>query len=595
MLRLTTIGVAMCMGSGVLVGVFATEASAVTFSISGSATNAPSQSCVFIETNTGGVVGSTTTGVGGVFSVSVSSGTYLVQVDPSCFGQRSVAIAGAYYEAGASPNATSVLTSATPVDVTTADATSVNLTLSTGDTLNGTVNSGAGGTAAGVCVYLFNGTDSWDYQGLSTTGGGYTVTGIAPDAANGYQIEFDPSCGGSTPSTLAPTFYANQALEENDTPFVINSPSQTINVTVPVGGTINGTARQPNGSVASNVCVDVISSDADESYFYTVETGPSGTYSFPGLAATAFNVTYDPGCASSQLTDFSSGETTITFTSPITSTVDTNLLYSGSTPSILPTAATTGTVGSAFVQSFSTSGGIAPFTWSATSLPAGLFINSTSGVVSGTPTTSGALKSTITAQDSSTQAVAISQSVTFNINSLPTPVTTTTTSPSTTPTTIPQVPPAPKPKVSVAISNVVLQKATSASIPVSCAAATCTGTVNPDGSPQVSVVWIGVEGDEIVIGHLGQGRKVSNIGNDPRVALTVEADGANAVGMANYLIIHGSAHLVEGGAPELLQRLAEVYVGPGVKFPSMDNPPAGQVIHIVAERFGGVGPWANVR
>ena len=118
-------------------------------------------------------------------------------------------------------------------------------------------------------------------------------------------------------------------------------------------------------------------------------------------------------------------------------------------------------------------------------------------------------------------------------------------------------------------------------------------TINADGSPQVSVVWIGLDGDDIVVGHLMGGRKVTNIGRDPRVALTVEAEGANPVGMANYLTVHGTARLVEGGAPELLQRLAEVYVGPGVKFPPFDNPPVGHVIHITPDRVGGHGPWAE--
>ncbi len=116
-------------------------------------------------------------------------------------------------------------------------------------------------------------------------------------------------------------------------------------------------------------------------------------------------------------------------------------------------------------------------------------------------------------------------------------------------------------------------------------------TVNPDGSPQVSVVWTGLEGDDIVIGHMMAGRKVSNIGRDRRVALTVEATGSNAVGMGNYLIVYGNARLVEGGAPELLQRLAEDYIGKGVKFPPMEDPPPGHVIHITATRIGGVGPW----
>jgi len=116
-------------------------------------------------------------------------------------------------------------------------------------------------------------------------------------------------------------------------------------------------------------------------------------------------------------------------------------------------------------------------------------------------------------------------------------------------------------------------------------------TINPDGSPQASAVWIGLEDEDIVIGHLMGGAKTRNIARDGRVALTVEASGANPIGMTNYLIVYGRAHLVEGGAPELLQRLARVYLGPGVTFPPMSDPPAGHVIHLVPERFGGVGPW----
>ena len=118
-------------------------------------------------------------------------------------------------------------------------------------------------------------------------------------------------------------------------------------------------------------------------------------------------------------------------------------------------------------------------------------------------------------------------------------------------------------------------------------------TLNPDGSPQMSVVWVGLDGDDLVVGHLMGGRKVTNIARDPRVALTVEAAGANPVGMANYLIVYGTGHLVEGGAPELLQRLAETYVGPVVRFPPFDDPPPGHVIHITPERIGGVGPWTR--
>ena len=118
-------------------------------------------------------------------------------------------------------------------------------------------------------------------------------------------------------------------------------------------------------------------------------------------------------------------------------------------------------------------------------------------------------------------------------------------------------------------------------------------TINPDGSPQLSLVWIGVEDDEIVVGHLGQGRKLTNIERDPRVALSVEADGANPIGLSHYVIVQGTARLTDGGAPELLQRLAHTYLGPDVKFPPFDDPPPGRVIRIRPDKISGVGPWAG--
>jgi len=54
--------------------------------------------------------------------------------------------------------------------------------------------------------------------------------------------------------------------------------------------------------------------------------------------------------------------------------------------------------------------------------------------------------------------------------------------------------------------------------------------VNADGSPQLSVVWVGLDGDEIVCAHLGQGRKLENIARDHRVTLSVEAEGRTDIG-----------------------------------------------------------------
>ena len=118
-------------------------------------------------------------------------------------------------------------------------------------------------------------------------------------------------------------------------------------------------------------------------------------------------------------------------------------------------------------------------------------------------------------------------------------------------------------------------------------------TIDPDGSPQTSIVWVGLDGDEIVSGHLRLHRKLRNVRRDPRVVMSLESGHRNAMGMDEYLIVHGTARVIEGGAPELLQRLAEVYLGPGVTFPSMTDPPPGYVLRVTPTRIGGVGPWSS--
>jgi len=118
-------------------------------------------------------------------------------------------------------------------------------------------------------------------------------------------------------------------------------------------------------------------------------------------------------------------------------------------------------------------------------------------------------------------------------------------------------------------------------------------TLNHDGSPQVTVVWVGVEGDELVAGHLSKHEKVKNILRDPRVAISVQAPSKSAMGLTEYAVLYGEARIQEGGAPELLKRLAAVYLGPGVKFPPMENPPSGYVTRIRVDRVSGVGPWTG--
>ena len=118
-------------------------------------------------------------------------------------------------------------------------------------------------------------------------------------------------------------------------------------------------------------------------------------------------------------------------------------------------------------------------------------------------------------------------------------------------------------------------------------------TLNPDGSPQVSCVWVGLDGDEIVTAHMQRRLKVRNVERDPRAVLSIEATTLNGQRLREYLVVHGRARVVEGGARALLQDLAHVYMGPDAVFPPPQLQAPGFIMRITPERLGGVGPWAD--
>ena len=118
-------------------------------------------------------------------------------------------------------------------------------------------------------------------------------------------------------------------------------------------------------------------------------------------------------------------------------------------------------------------------------------------------------------------------------------------------------------------------------------------TLNPDGSPQVTVVWMALrstpDGDELVSAHLGEHKEVRNIRRDPPVGVTILSPGDVGKAMRPYLAIDGTAWIEEGGAPELLKTLAQALADP-TTFPP-DNAPPGFVTHIRIDKVGGIGPW----
>jgi len=112
-------------------------------------------------------------------------------------------------------------------------------------------------------------------------------------------------------------------------------------------------------------------------------------------------------------------------------------------------------------------------------------------------------------------------------------------------------------------------------------------TIARDGSPQISLAWIGLDGDEVVIGTMFDQAKLRNLRRDPRIAMSIETGGISSIGLNSYLVLHGRARITHGGAPQLVGRLAHSYIGPDAVYPPFPNPPGGWVIHTTVERISG--------
>ena len=94
-------------------------------------------------------------------------------------------------------------------------------------------------------------------------------------------------------------------------------------------------------------------------------------------------------------------------------------------------------------------------------------------------------------------------------------------------------------------------------------------TINADGSPQVSVIWVGLDGDDLVSGHMKWYAKLRNIERDPRVVLSFEAPREPGVFLNPYAVLHARATIQPSDdAWNLLDRLTKVYMSPDTEFPA---------------------------
>ena len=117
-------------------------------------------------------------------------------------------------------------------------------------------------------------------------------------------------------------------------------------------------------------------------------------------------------------------------------------------------------------------------------------------------------------------------------------------------------------------------------------------TLDPDGTPHVTLAWVGADGDELIWATFFDQHKLDSLRRDPRITISLQANEYSGQGLHPYLAAEGTARISTGGALEVMDHLAHAYIGPGARFPQRDFPD-GFVIHVEVASLYGVGPWMD--
>jgi PPOX class probable F420-dependent enzyme len=110
-------------------------------------------------------------------------------------------------------------------------------------------------------------------------------------------------------------------------------------------------------------------------------------------------------------------------------------------------------------------------------------------------------------------------------------------------------------------------------------------TFNPDGKPQPTMVWMDVEGDEVLF-NTAEGRlKPKNLRRDHRVIISVQ----DRNDPQSYMVFHGKASVTEAGADAQIDKLAKRFLGVD-KYPFRRPGEKRLIVRVKVDRIGGYGP-----
>ena len=329
-------------------------------------------------------------GSGGVpdYSWSVTSGSLPdgLSLDPS-----SGIISGTPTTAGSYGFTVTLTDSATPTAGTASQAYTMTVAaapVNPAFSISDNSASGVVGLAYQAALIPDNGTSPYTFAVTS----GALPTGLSLDPNEGV-ISGTPTAAGTFTATISAT--------DSSTP-TAQTATDTVTITITTPGTLAiSTSTLPNGAVGSGYATPVAATGGTGADSFAVTSGslPAGLALDPA-SGVIYGVPTTAGASTFTVTVTDSATPTAdTASATLTLTVGTITSVSISTTS-LPDA----TQGIAYSQILTASGGTEPYSWAVTtgSLPDGLTLNASTGVLSGTPTNSGSFPFTVTATDSST-------------------------------------------------------------------------------------------------------------------------------------------------------------------------------------------------
>ncbi|WP_225214312.1 putative Ig domain-containing protein [Comamonas avium] len=246
-----------------------------------------------------------------------------------------------------------------------------SITLSPGSLINGTVGTPYSATLSstgGTAPYSYSITSGSLPTGLSLNTGTGAISGI-PSVAGAYNLTITATDTNSATGSQAYSITIGGQVPV----------STAVIAVVPANSSLNPITLNISGGAATSVAV--------------ASAASHGT-----ATASGTSISYTPAAGFSGADSFTYTATNASGTS---SPATVSITVSAPTLTITPTTLPNGTQSTAYSQTLTTSAGTAPYSYRITSgnLPAGLSLNTSSGVFSGTPTAGGAFNLTITVTD----------------------------------------------------------------------------------------------------------------------------------------------------------------------------------------------------